>query len=106
MDYMQNADIGYLTVNVRYANGASPVENSRIVISKDGKELYEYLTDLSGKTEPIPLNEGDGYSIKVFASGFVEAEYEEIPIVKDILTLQNVNMFPIPPAMKEAYNEQ
>lgn len=106
MDYMQNTDIGFLTVNVRYANGASPVENSRIVINKGGEELYEYLTDLSGKTEPIPLNTGDDYSIKVFASGFVEAEYEDIPIVKSILTLQNVNMFPIPPAMKEAYNEQ
>ena len=108
MDYMQNTenmDIGFLTVNVRYANGTSPVENSRIVINKGGEILYEYLTDISGKTEPIPLNEGDDYSIKVFASGFVEAEYEDIPIVKDILTLQNVNMFPVPPAMKEAYNE-
>ena len=108
MDYMQNTDntdIGFLTVNVRYANGASPVENSRIVISKANEELYEYLTDISGKTEPIPLNIGGDYSIKVFASGFVEAEYEDIPIVKDILTLQNVNMFPIPPAMEEAYNE-
>ncbi|MBR5322633.1 MAG: hypothetical protein IKU48_03715 [Clostridia bacterium] len=109
MDNIQNTDntdVGFLTVNVRYANGASPIGNSRIVLSKNGVVLYEYLTDLSGKTEPIPLDVGDDYSIKAFASGFVEAEYEAIPIVKDILTLQNVNMFPIPPAMKEAYNEQ
>ncbi len=109
MDFLQNTenmDVGFLTVNVRYANGASPVRNSRIVISKDEEFLYEYLTDSSGKTEPIPLNSGDDYSIKIFAEGFVEAEYEDIPIVKDILTLQNVNMFPVPPAMEEVYNEQ
>ncbi len=103
---MENMDIGYLTVNVRYANGASPVKNGRILLSKNMESLYEYLADSDGKTEPIPLEIGDDYSIKVFADGFVEGEYDDIPIIRNVTTLQNVNLFPIPPAMRDADDEQ
>lgn len=98
-------EIGYLTVNVRYAAGASPVGGATVVLTKGEHELYEYLTDDGGKTEPIPLAVGDDYGISVYADGFVEAECNDIPIIGGITTLQNVLMFPMPPAMEEGEDE-
>ncbi|MBQ6701461.1 MAG: hypothetical protein IJN17_00730 [Clostridia bacterium] len=91
---MNRLPIGYLTVNVRFANGASPVGDSRIVLEKNGSFFGEFFTDADGKTDTIPLSAGDIYSMKVYADGFYEKEYNDIPIVGKITTLQNVNLFP------------
>ena len=86
--------IGYLTVNVRFANGASPISDCRVIIEKDGDFLGEFKTDIDGKTDLIPLSEGDKYSLKVYAEGFYDREYFGIPIIGKITTLQNVALFP------------
>lgn len=92
---MDTNAIGYLIVNVRYANGASPVVNARIVLKRGNETLGEYITGLDGKTETITLQMANNYMINVYADGFIESEYGDIPIMQNITTIQNVGMFPL-----------
>lgn len=102
---MNKGALGNLLVNVRYANGASPVENGKVILKKSEVVLGEYSTDMDGKTPLISLAVGNDYSVSVFAEGFWKKEYLEIPIVRNITTIQNVNMFPYVSEGVETGNE-
>ena len=91
---MDNISLGFFTVNVRYANGASPVRDGRVVLKRGEGFFGEFVTDMDGKISPIPLAEEDKYNITVYADGFYQREYVDIPIYSGITTIQNVNLFP------------
>ena len=106
-----NTDTGRLVIRVRSANGTIPVEGALVTITKDGAVFAVSATDLSGSTEIIeiptppksasltPGFAGLPYStvfIEVDKDGFYSGQYIEVPIFPDVLTVQPVNLLPLP----------
>ncbi len=102
---------GYITVAVRTAGGALPVENA-IVTVKDANQniLYVTFTDRSGKTErlavPAPPKANSSspgaadppfytYNIDTDKQGFVSVRNLSIPVYPDITSIQPVELLPI-----------
>lgn len=104
--------VGYLVVRVSTANGAIPLEGARVSIrggQPENKDLFiSRLTGASGLTEKISLpapqkslSESPGnirpyslYSIDVFADGYNDIFFVNVPIFDTITSVQPVSMIP------------
>ncbi len=106
-----NTGTGHLTVTVRSANGALPVEGALITITLDGEIVGVSTSDESGNTETVdiptpprsaslsPGYVGLPYStvfIEVDKDGFYSGQYIQAPVFPDVLTVQPVNLLPLP----------
>ncbi len=106
-----NNSTGRLTVRVRSGDGLIPVEGALVTITKDGAVFAVTTSDNSGNTEIIeiptppksasmsPEFAGLPYStvfIEVDKDGFYSGQYIEVPIFPDVLTVQPVNLLPLP----------
>lgn len=107
----QNTGTGHLTVTVRTGGGALPVEGALITITMDGNIIGVSTSDESGNTEildiPTPPKSaslspgyvGLPYSsvfIEVDKDGFYSGQYISAPVFPDVLTVQPVNLLPLP----------
>ena len=108
----QNPDFGTLIFQVSGGQGAFPVADAAIVITKNIDDRHTIsistTTDESGKTEPFSLpapsrersqSPGGGvvfaaYQATVSAPGFVKTEVRDIPVFDGITTIQPVNLTP------------
>ena len=106
-----NTAIGRLIVRVRTGEGLIPVEGAPVTITKDGKIFAVTASDSSGNTEIIeiptppksaslsPEYAGLPYTtvfIEVDKDGFYNGQYIEVPVFPDVLTVQPVNLLPLP----------
>lgn len=106
-----SSSTGRLTVTVRTANGALPVEGALVTVTKDGEIIGVSTSDVSGNTEtlsiPTPPKSASlspGYAglpystvfIEVDKDGFYGGQYIQVPIFPDVLTVQPVNLLPLP----------
>ena len=105
---------GRLVTRVRAGGGTIPVEGALVTISKDGAVFAVTVSDESGNTEIIeiptppksasltpgvPGVPGLPYStvfIEVDKDGYYSGQYIEVPIFPEILTVQPVNLLPLP----------
>ncbi len=122
---MENFDdaIGFLTVNVRTANGAIPIEGALVNIYKNleikngnkdttnanGHLIYSMRTNNSGQTEKVALptknanlslspgNIHPFMSYNVFASkeGYFDSDVINMPIFQGITSVQPINLIPL-----------
>ena len=118
---IQGDEIGFLTVDVKTANGALPVENAQVTIynsasntEKDPSSLssdviYNLTTDRSGKTQKVALKTKSAqlsqspdekipfmsYNISVNADGFYDNSYLNVPIFQGITSIQEVLLIPL-----------
>lgn len=118
----ENESIGFLTVAVKTANGALPIENASVVIyghseldensvplENPSDVIYSLKTNRNGLTErvalqtkPKELSEVPGnlypylsYNIFVTADGYYDSSYINVPIFQGINSLQPVNLIPL-----------
>lgn len=102
---------GHLTVTVRTANGALPVEGALVTVSSNGSIIGVFTSDLSGSTGALeiptppksaslsPGFEGNPYStvfIEVDKDGFYSGQFISVPVFPDVLTVQPINLLPLP----------
>lgn len=105
---------GYLSVAVRTAEGAIPIEGALVTVrgEKDGEgdAIASFLTDGSGLTPRIFLptaprerSTSPGfnvpyatYSVDVSSQGYHSNLYTNIPIFDGITSIQTVNLIPLP----------
>ena len=107
----ENTGKGRLSVTVRSGGGAIPVEGALVTVTSDGAVIGVFGSDESGNTEIIaiptppksaslsPGYKGLPYStvfIEVDKDGFYSGQYIEVPIFPDVLTVQPVNLLPLP----------
>ncbi len=118
-----NDNIGFLSVIVRTANGALPIEGATINIYENretkngngdstfanGYLLYTTKTNASGQAEKIALptkssslsltpgNERPFMSYNVFASkeGYFDSDVINAPVFQGITSLQPINLIPL-----------
>ena len=115
MDHPQNWHFGKLTVSVRQARGALPVEGASVIITgaEEGKEgvLYILETDRSGNTPsvslPAPPAENSltpgfpgavssSYHILTDKPGYIGVRNLYVPIYDGVTAIQNVTFVPLP----------
>ena len=107
---------GYLVVRVSTASGAVPLPNALVTVrgGEEGNSEYyrSFYSGASGLTEKISLPappraltddpSGDGtrpfalYSIDVFADGYQDLFFVNVPIFDTITAIQGANMIPKP----------
>ena len=118
-----NESIGFLTINVRTANGALPIENALVSIyenkefengngditNSNGYLLYSVRTNKNGQTEKLALptknaslSQSPGnihpfMSYNVFASkeGYFDSDVINIPVFQGITSIQPINLVPL-----------
>jgi hypothetical protein len=107
--------VGSLIVNVRYADGAYPVEGAVAEIYKKDEEGLTLIgvltTNEDGKSAPIIIETPDpalslspnppqkpytSVTVNVSKEGFYEAQFVDLPVFPGILSIQNVNLIPHP----------
>ena len=106
----QNPSFGTLIFQVTGGQGAFPVPNAVVTLSKVLKDDFSLSitirTDENGKTEPISLPAPDrklsqspnngivyaAYDAKVTAEGFLPTEIRNLPVFDGITTIQPVNL--------------
>lgn len=106
--------IGHLMITVRTANGALPVSGVRITVrsSGDAPEILGVLTTSeSGNTDTLeiatppksaslsPGYAGNPYTnvlIEADKEGFYSGQYISVPVFPDVLTIQPINLLPLP----------
>jgi hypothetical protein len=106
----QNPSFGTLIFQVTGGQGAFPVPNATVTLSKVLKDDFSLSitirTDESGKTEPISLPAPDrklsqspnngivyaAYDAKVAAEGFLPTEIRNLPVFDGVTTIQPVNL--------------
>lgn len=112
--------IGWISVNVRTAENASPVENASVVITSmnNGNLIFEAtgVTDESGQIKKIALPAPSAslsldsenlikpysvYDINVYADGFFRERSVDVPVFAGITSVQQFNMVPLPLYMTE-----
>lgn len=112
--------IGWISVNVRTAENASPVENASVVITSmnNGNLIFEAtgVTDESGQIKKIALPAPSAslsldsenlikpysvYDISVYADGFFRERSVDVPVFAGITSIQQFNMVPLPLYMTE-----
>ncbi len=109
-----NTGIGHLMINARTANGALPVPGVMITVTSTGEnpEILGVLTTTeSGNTATLdiatppksaslsPGYQGNPYAtvlIEADKSGFYSGQYISVPVFPDVLTVQPVNLLPLP----------
>ena len=107
--------VGYLRIFVFTANGAEPIPNARVIVTRldgDSQTIYANLiTDRDGFTPIIALPTVDpaltlqpgtiqayvAYNIRVTADGFQPVEHHNVPVYGDNYVTQPVAMTPIIP---------
>lgn len=103
---------GYLLVQVSLAGRSIPVEGAAVTVqSSEGEEVWNFVTDESGKTPVLELpapsrelsqqpgNAGQTYSMyntRVTYPGYYIEENLHIPIFDGIKSIQPVIMHPLP----------
>ncbi|MBQ7907524.1 MAG: hypothetical protein IJ309_06070 [Clostridia bacterium] len=114
--------IGFLTVAVKTANGALPIENASVAIyghseldendipnQNPSDVIYSLRTDRNGltekvalKTKPKELSEVPGnefpylgYNIFISADGYYDSAYVNVPIFQGVTSIQPVNLIPL-----------
>ena len=115
---IENDVVGFLTVIVRTANGALPIENAQVTIYDYGNGdsvvsnsdiIYVLSTDNSGRTQKVVLNTKSkdvslapknqvpfkGYNINVTKEGYYDSSYVNVPIYQGVTSLQFVNLIPL-----------
>lgn len=118
---IQGDEIGFLTVDVKTANGALPVENAQVTIYNSARDtekdpsslssdvIYNLTTDRSGKTQKVALKTKNAelsqspdekipfmsYNISVNADGFYDNSYLNVPIFQGITSIQEVLLIPL-----------
>ena len=118
---IQGDEIGFLTVDVKTANGALPVENAQVTIYNSARDtekdpsslssdvIYNLTTDRSGKTQKVALKTKSAelsqspdekipfmsYNISVNADGFYDNSYLNVPIFQGITSIQEVLLIPL-----------
>lgn len=112
---------GYILVNVRTADEASPVEGAEVLVTAvvDGARMIiaSGITDPSGTTRkmevPVPdvehsLRPGSPerpynlFDVSVSAEGFFNARSVDVPVFAGITSVQNFSMIPVPAMMSPA----
>ena len=106
----QNPSFGTLIFQVTGGQGAFPVPNATVTLSKVLKDDFSLSitirTDENGKTEPISLPAPDrklsqspnngavyaAYDAKVTATGFLPTEIRNLPVFDGVTTIQPVNL--------------
>ncbi len=118
----QNEEFGFLTVNVKTANGALPLENATVTVysappPSDNNEpslgetdvIYSLKSDENGKTQKValkakPINLSQSptepypyltYNILVTKDGYYDNTYLSVPIFEGITSLQDVYLIPL-----------
>ena len=109
----RNTSNGFLKVQVYSAQGAFPLKDARVVISKEldnqQKIFYEMVTDESGITQPVSLPAPDAshsfvvdgirpyenYNIEVSKQGFQTTLREGLPIFPGVVSLQPIQLRPL-----------
>ncbi len=109
----RNTSNGFLKVQVYSAQGAFPLKDARVVISKEfdnqQKIFYEMVTDESGITEPVSLPAPDAshsfvvdgmrpyenYNVEVSKEGFQTSLREGLPIFPGVVSLQPIQLRPL-----------
>lgn len=106
--------MGHLMISVRTANGALPVSGVLITVTSSGDDpeiLGVLTTSVSGNTETLDIatpprsaSLSPGYAgipyttvlIEADKEGFYSGQYISVPIFPDVLTVQPVNLLPLP----------
>ncbi len=108
---------GNITVAVRTAGGALPVENA-VVTVKDANQniLYVVFTDISGKTAPLAVpappkanSSAPGmpdppfftYNIDTDKAGYISVRNLSVPVYPGITSIQPVEMLPVAEGVRE-----
>ena len=118
----QNEEFGFLTVNVKTANGALPLENALVTVYSSPKPsenneavlgetdvIYTLKSDINGKTEKVALKAKPSslsqtpdesypylaYNITVTRDGYYDSTYLNVPIFEGITSLQDVYLIPL-----------
>ncbi len=108
----ETESIGFLTVEVRTANGAIPIENARVYIYPVGDEndvLYSLRTSSTGQTprvaldakrrelsmEPGNLEPFTLYNVTVTADGFYSADRSRVPLFEGISSILPFDLIPL-----------
>lgn len=102
---------GYITVNVRTAGGALPVENAVVTVKDSGGAILAvFFTDRDGKTPRLKVlappranSESPGaasppffnYNIDTDKEGFVSVRNVDVPVYPGITSVQTVDLIPI-----------
>lgn len=115
--------IGFLTVNVRTANGALPIEGALVniyenrdtkngngdITNANGHLIYSMRTDSFGQTEKVALptksaalsmepgNSRPFFSYNVFASkeGYFDSDVINMPVFQGVTSVQPINLIPL-----------
>ena len=118
----QNEEFGFLTVNVKTANGALPIENALVTVYSspppsqnnepilgETNVIYNLKSDKNGKTQKValktkPLNLSQtpnepfpylSYNILVTKDGYYDSTYLNVPIFEGVTSLQEVYLIPL-----------
>ena len=102
---------GYITVNVRTAGGALPVENAVVTVKDSGGAILAvFFTDRDGKTPRLKVlappranSESPGaasppffnYNVDTDKEGFVSVRNVDVPVYPGITSVQTVDLIPI-----------
>ena len=102
---------GYITLAVKTAGGALPVENAVVTVKDSaGSILYVVFTDKSGRTPPLIVpappkanssapNTGEPpfytYNIDTDKGGYVSVRNVSVPVYPGITSIQTVELLPI-----------
>ena len=115
--------IGFLTITVRTANGALPIEGALVniyenretqngngdITNANGHLIYSMRTNSSGQTEKVALPTKDKslsqvpgnvrpfMSYNVFASkeGYFDSDVINVPVFQGITSVQPINIIPL-----------
>ncbi len=114
MQYDQNGHLGKLTVTVRLAREALPVEGVSVLITGTGKEegtvYFSLLTDRSGSTPAVPLPAPPAansltpdespvcavYRVLTEKEGYLGVRILSVPVFDGVGAIQNVSLLPLP----------
>jgi len=101
---------GYITVNVRTAGGALPVENAVVTVKDSGGAILAvFFTDRDGKTPRLKVlappranSESPGaasppffnYNIDTDKEGYISVRNVDVPVYPGITSIQSVELIP------------
>lgn len=104
--------IGFLTVEVRTANGAIPIENARVYVYpavKTNDVLYSLRTNSSGQTPRVALetkkkelSQEPGnfepftlYNVEVLADGYYSSSSSRVPMFEGVTSILPFDLVPL-----------
>ena len=108
---MEEQGVGFITVNVRTAGGALPVEGATVTISRaDNSDVVAVMIpDSAGTSEVLSLpappkensfipgsdNVSSFYIVDTYRDGYYEAIVYDVPIFDGVTSIQQVLLVPI-----------